>query len=71
MAALDDEFMASSPKSHEDVWPLETPAVGKAQGTTEKEIQTGDPPDRDSVKSPKFSRGKEDSSLGKALGDDA
>lgn len=63
--------MASPPKSREDVWPLETPAVGKAQGTIEKKIQTGNPPDRDSVKSQKLSRGKKDSSLGKVLGDDA
>lgn len=63
--------MASPPKSREDVWPLETPAVGRAQGPTEKEIQTGVPPDRDSVRSPKLSRGKKDSSLGKVPGDNA
>lgn len=58
--------MASPPKvNREDIWPLETPGIGKAQGITEKGNQTYIPSVGDGDKSAKVESGKKTSSPGK------
>lgn len=62
--------MASSPRVNRgDIWPLETPGIGEAQGITEKRNQTYTQSVGDGIKSPKLESGKKTSNSGKAADD--